>query len=323
MRSRVIKTYCPVARTRIATQLTALRTDQRAHVKPRRIVQQFHLEPLPGKQTRVRATQDGHHYAAASACVRVTTAAPIDRRHRPRARLARPPPAVQETRGTRAVFLERVVPLESEAVGRVLAIRSPHGLAVPLPVELVNERAVVGERRRAAVMSRFVDARERVEIPVLDRKKGGVLDEVTRAHAIVTSGANSPRVAVWRELRAVRQHCLVSPRLCVHPRFAAVLNEQATGVPSPVQVLRHVVVGAVPAGVLHQRERDAGKDRVVGENPGHCFVLEESFLPVRLLLAECSLVFDLGAREARAVEVRARFSQNARGRDYFDVVTNG
>ena len=292
-------------------------------MKPRPIVQQFHLEPLPRKQTRVRATQNGHHYAASSACVRVTTAAPIDRGHRPRARLARPPPAVQKTRGTRAVFLECVVPFESEAVGHVLAIRPPHGLAVPLPVELVNERTVVGERRRAAVMSRFVDARQRVEIPVLDRKKGGVLDEVTRAHAIVTSGASSPRVAVWREACAVGRNCLVFLRLCVHPRFAAVLNEQATGVPSPLQALRHVVVGPVPAGVLHERESDTGKDRVVGENPGHCFVLEESFLPVRLLLAECSLVFDLGACEAGAVEVRARFSQNARGRDYFDVVTNG
>lgn len=116
-------------------------------MKPRHIVQQFHLESLPGKQTRVRAIQDGQHYAASSACVRVTTAAPIDRRQRPRTRLARPPPAVQETRGTRAVCLEGVVPFESEAVGHVLAIGPPHGLSVSLPVQLLNERAVIGEYR--------------------------------------------------------------------------------------------------------------------------------------------------------------------------------
>lgn len=139
----------------------------------------------------------------------------------------------------------------------------------------------------------------------------------------MTSGAISPRVSVWSNSRAVRQNGFVLRRLGVHPRFAAVSNEQAAGVSSPVQVLRHVVVGAVPAGVLHERERDTGKDRVVGENAGHCFVLEESFLPVRLPLASGSLVFDLGAREARAVEVRARFSQNARGHDHLDVVANG
>jgi len=66
----------------------------------------------------------------------------------------------------------------------------------------------------------------------------------------------------------------------VHPLLAALQVEVAAQAAPPLELLRHGVVGQVPARVLHQRHRDAGVDGVLRVRPRHRFVFEEAFLPV-------------------------------------------
>ena len=66
----------------------------------------------------------------------------------------------------------------------------------------------------------------------------------------------------------------------IHPLLAALQVEVTAEAAPPLELLRHGVVGQVPARVLHQRHRDAGVDGVLRVRPRHRLVLEESLLPV-------------------------------------------
>ncbi len=66
----------------------------------------------------------------------------------------------------------------------------------------------------------------------------------------------------------------------VHPLLAALEVEVAAQAAAPLKLLRHSVVGAVPARVLHQRHRDAGVDGVLCVSSRHRLVLEQPLLPV-------------------------------------------
>ena len=64
------------------------------------------------------------------------------------------------------------------------------------------------------------------------------------------------------------------PRSAFHPVLAALESKVAAQTLAPLEVLGHVVVWEVPAGVLHQGHRDPRVDRVLGVCPRHCLVLK-------------------------------------------------
>lgn len=59
----------------------------------------------------------------------------------------------------------------------------------------------------------------------------------------------------------------------VDPVLAALHGERTAEVAAPAQRRRHAVVGLVPAGVLHQGERDAREHRTLRVRAGHRLVL--------------------------------------------------
>ena len=92
-------------------------------------------------------------------------------------------------------------------------------------------------------------------------------------------------------------------RIPVDIYLAALQGEVAAEAAAPLELLGHVVVGLVPAGVLHQRHRDAAVDGVLGVGPRHRLVLEQPLLPVRERGALLALVLQLGPRQLVAAEV--------------------
>ena len=144
--------------------------------------------------------------------------------------------------------------------------------------------------------------RDRVEILEGRGEEVAVVDEVAESHAapvlsaLRLQGVSLHLVAVWVD-------ALTSRPPALHPVLAALQSKVAAEVLPPLELLRHVVVGEVPAGVLHQRHGYPGVDRVLGVSPRHRLVLKQSFLPVSESRALLSLVLQLSAAQFVAAEV--------------------
>ena len=89
--------------------------------------------------------------------------------------------------------------------------------------------------------------------------------------------------------------------------LAALQGEVAAEAAAPLELLGHVVVGLVPAGVLHQGHGDAAVDGVLGVGPRHRLVLEQPLLPVGQRRALLPLVLQLRPRQLR--KIRLLFSK--------------
>ena len=79
-------------------------------------------------------------------------------------------------------------------------------------------------------------------------------------------------------LVAERMYALPLSLPDVHPLETRLSGEIASEALAPLEVVCHLVVGQVPARVLHEGHGDPGVDGVLGVGPRHRLVLTEEIL---------------------------------------------
>lgn len=100
--------------------------------------------------------------------------------------------------------------------------------------------------------------------------------------------------------------------MCGDPWFAAFHHKVTSEILSPSEVRRHLIVGFVPAGVLHKCECDARKNWPRRVCAAHCFGFENAFLPVSQRRSFSTLILQLGAFKFWAVEMSSNLFDHSR-----------
>ena len=190
-----------------------------------------------------------------------------------------------QTYGIRSVRLQGKILSRRWIVFRQLAGGSAQDHAVSPPIEVLDERTVIGQRDGAAQLGALA------EIPELGRQLVAVMFEIAEtdggAIGLRTSRLGRGRGFIVADGVTIR----LAPQTVL---IATVVHETTAHLVAPSQCFGVGVIGVIPTRVFHQGQSDATEDRIVGVRPRHGFVAEEAFFQMGERRAVATLILQFG-----------------------------